>query len=548
GVDQVDVIQPVLYAVEVALAALWTTWGVTPDVVVGHSMGEVAASYVAGALSMADAVRVIVRRSRLLRRVSGQGAMAVVELSMAEAQERLAGLEDRLSVAVSNSPRSTVLSGAPEALDELLPRLEAEGVFCRRIKVDVASHSPQMDPLRDDLLAALKEVRPQAGRTPIHSAVTTQVTDGAGYDAAYWARNLREPVQFGAVIGQQVQADPTLFVELSPHPILLPAMETIMAGRSRAWGSLRREQPEQALMLETLGALWAAGYPLDWSRLYPVGRVVSAPTYPWQRERYWPEPQRQRALRSGPGGHPLMGIETVLAGAGRMRFWEFELEADAASDHRIAGEAVLSMTTALDMALAAARSLWSTPSVAVEGLVFDSPVRLPASLQVQCAESTPERGTFGLHAHQDDGSWSLMVRAALCPSAAAVATDEPIDDLAARCGPEQSGQSFYQRLAEHGYAPSRQGLRKVYRGTQEAVAWVQLPTASLVDMLENTLHLLWSLVDRPYVPVGVTGVQLHATPGAEAWCHIRTRMESGALEADVRLLDAGGRPMLDLAG
>ncbi|WP_155797909.1 acyltransferase domain-containing protein, partial [Sorangium cellulosum] len=196
----------------------WRSWGVEPDVVVGHSMGEVAAAHVAGALRLEDAVAIICRRSRLLRRISGQGEMAVVELSLAEAEQALSGYEARLSVAVSNSPRSTVLSGEPAALGQVLVALEAKGVFCRRVKVDVASHSPQVEPLREELVAALAELQPRQGAVPMRSTVTGALVSGAELDAGYWADNVRQPVRFAEAVQALAESGHALFVEMSPHP------------------------------------------------------------------------------------------------------------------------------------------------------------------------------------------------------------------------------------------------------------------------------------------------------------------------------------------
>jgi acyl transferase domain-containing protein len=176
--DRIEVVQPTLFAIQVSLAALWRSWGIEPDIVVGHSMGEVAAAHVAGALTLEDAVRIICRRSRLLRRMSGQGAMAVVELSLEQAQAALHGYEDRVSIAVSNSARSTVLSGDPKVLEILLQKLESQDVFCRWVKVDVASHSPQMDSLCPALLDALAGLRPSPTLIPMYSTVTGQVIEG----------------------------------------------------------------------------------------------------------------------------------------------------------------------------------------------------------------------------------------------------------------------------------------------------------------------------------------------------------------------------------
>ncbi|MEU0765355.1 acyltransferase domain-containing protein, partial [Streptomyces microflavus] len=196
----IDTIQPTLWAMQTALCALLRDWGVEPDHVVGHSMGEVAAACASGALSLADAAAVICRRSRLLKTVAGQGAMYSVELSVTDAQAALAGHEHLVGVAVSNSPGSTVLSGDPQALTAIVADLEGRGVFCRQVKVDVASHSPQMEQLREELLACLGDIAPRAGRTPLHSTVDDAPCDGSGWDAAYWVRNLREPVRFGGAV------------------------------------------------------------------------------------------------------------------------------------------------------------------------------------------------------------------------------------------------------------------------------------------------------------------------------------------------------------
>ncbi|WP_438022408.1 amino acid adenylation domain-containing protein [Sorangium sp. So ce233] len=314
--EAIDVVQPVLFAIEVALAALWRAWGVEPDAVVGHSMGEVAAAHVAGALSLEDAVAVICRRSRLLRAMSGRGAMALVELSMTDAERALAGYEDRLSVAVSNGPQSTVIAGDPEALGEVLAALEARSVFCKRVKVDVASHSPSMDPLCGELLVALQAVAPMAARVPMRSTVTTRPLRGHELSAGYWADNLRRPVRFSQVVQRLIAEGHALFVEMSPHPILLPSVEENLRevrAEGAAIASLRRGQPELLSLLESIGRLYVHGHPVSWQRL-PVGggRVVGLPSYPWQRQRCWLEgverpasrPKEARALPQDEAAHP----------------------------------------------------------------------------------------------------------------------------------------------------------------------------------------------------------------------------------------------------
>lgn len=306
--DDIDVIQPVLVALEIAYAELWRSLGIEPDALVGHSMGEVAAAHLAGVLDLDQAMRIICLRSVLMHRTSGQGAMALVELSMEDAQARVAGLEDRLTIAVSNSPRSSVLSGEPQAVQQQLEQLEQEGIFCRLIKVDVASHSAQMEPAAVELAAALEGLATADAVIPIYSTVLARRVDGHECGASYWGRNLRQPVRFGQTVERMLADGMSVFVELGPHPVLLTSIGQTAAAASAPVTTIaiaRKDQTENAVMQTAVGALWAAGYPVDWHRVMPARRqTVILPLYPWQRERYWSReaepvgPSRDREQRA----------------------------------------------------------------------------------------------------------------------------------------------------------------------------------------------------------------------------------------------------------
>lgn len=316
--DQIDVIQPLLFAVQRSLAGLWQSWGVQPHAVIGHSMGEVAAACVAGALSLEDAASVICRRSRLLKRISGNGQMALVELSMKEARLAIEGLEDRLSVAVSNSSRSTVLSGDPSALTLVLSKLEKRGVFCRRVRVDVASHSPQVDPLLDEIVSALRTIQPKPGHTGMVSTVTGELLNGRELTPEYWAQNLRQPVHFAQASRALMDQGVLHFLEVGPHPLLVPAITEVLQDAGvdgTAVGSLRRDQPERLTLLESLGALVMAGHSERVDGVFQATpRHVRLPTYAWDRQRYWLEvPQgqdRSTPDRAGHAGLSLAGVAT----------------------------------------------------------------------------------------------------------------------------------------------------------------------------------------------------------------------------------------------
>ncbi len=287
----IGLIQPAIFAIQVALAALWRSWGVEPTAVVGHSMGEVAAAHVAGALSLEDAARVICTRALMLRTVRGRGTMMAAELSVAEAQELIAGRERQVAIAASNSHRSTVLSGDQTVLAELMEVLQQRERFCRWVDVDVAAHSPQMDALAPALRAGLAGLRSTAPTIPIYSTVTGDLLTDRLPDADYWAENLRSPVHFSPALRRLLDGGHDTVVEISPHPVLLtPIREDAQdLGRScTALPSMRRDDGRRVIALASLGTLYTAGQPIAWEQLYPSGsHFVAAPTYPWQRVRSW---------------------------------------------------------------------------------------------------------------------------------------------------------------------------------------------------------------------------------------------------------------------
>lgn len=310
--SEIDCIQPTLLAIEIALAHLWRSWGIKADAVIGHSMGEIAAAFVAGTLSLDDAMRVICCRSKLLRRTAGQGAMAIVELSTEETEAVLVGFQERLSIAVSNSPTSTVVSGDPAAIEQVLQILEERGVFCRPVRVDVASHSPQMDPLQPELIAALRDLHPTKATIPIYSTCRARILDGTECDAAYWAANLRRPVLFSQMTQELLASDYGVFIEMSPHPVLLPAIEQGFQHARRAGvavASLRRKEPEQRTILGSLGRLYQLGYSPGWEQLNPAGEFIKLPRYSWDEERFWCESDGAAAHRAPTDGRSVLHFQ-----------------------------------------------------------------------------------------------------------------------------------------------------------------------------------------------------------------------------------------------
>ncbi|UQA61058.1 type I polyketide synthase [Polyangium aurulentum] len=577
----IGVVQPLLFALEVALAALWGSWGVTPDCVVGHSMGEVAAAHVAGILTLSDAAKVICRRSRLLRRVSGKGAMALVELTMTEAQESLSGYEDRLGVAVSNGPRSTVLSGDPAALEEVISNLEAKGVFCRRVKVDVASHSPQVDALRADLVEALAEIRPSAGKLPMRSTVTGSLVKGPELDGRYWANNLREPVRFSQVVRSLMEEGHVAFVELSPHPVLSPSLEENLRDTGRdgaAIATLRRHCDERRSMLDALGSLHVRGYAVDWRRIYPGGgRCVALPSYPWQRERYWIEgtPARRSQSAHKEGGHPLLGTGHSSSLEQGVHFWEQWLSLEAIpylAEHRVQGEAVFPGAGYVEMILAAAAEVYGEGSTLLEELSFERMLVLPAEgeLLVQSALVEQDGGRAAVTISSREGSAKTWTRNAtgklrFSPLALAAPPAEPLEDVAKRCTEVAEASEHYARAEEQGlsYGKSFQGILRVQWGPGEVLCRVRLP--DVVESKAGGYHVHPALLDACLQAAGwarsspaerdgtfisgkLSGVRVYARPEREAWVHGQLLDDGGEETPSVRLRvhDGAGRVLIDV--
>ncbi|WP_245556026.1 type I polyketide synthase, partial [Nocardia cerradoensis] len=287
--DRVDVVQPVLFAVMVSLARMWRAAGVEPDVVIGHSQGEIAAAHIAGGLSLSDAARVVALRSRAVaEELAGQGAMASIGLGADALRERLASYGDRLSMAAVNGPAQSVIAGDVEAVAEFVAACAGDGVWARRIPVDYASHSKAVERLRSRLLTELAPIRPRTGSVPMVSTVTAERVDAAELDAGYWYRSLREPVRFADAVTALIADGVDGFVEASPHPVLTMGVgvtaEAAGAGAEVAVvGSLRRGEGGPERFLASLAQAFCAGMPVAPRALVPGGTRVDLPPYAFQR-------------------------------------------------------------------------------------------------------------------------------------------------------------------------------------------------------------------------------------------------------------------------
>ncbi|WP_406490404.1 type I polyketide synthase [Streptomyces phaeochromogenes] len=289
SLDRVDVVQPALFSVMVSMAALWRSWGVEPAAVVGHSQGEMAAAHVCGALSLRDAARIVALRSKALVDLIGHGGMASVAESADFVAAHLAPWNDRVSVAVVNGPRSVVVSGEPDALDEFVEKMKAEGAQARRISVDYASHSNQVTRVRDQVIGPLSDVRPKASALPFYSTLYGETIDTTELNGDYWYNNLREKVLFESSVRRLVDDGFRVFIEMSPHPVLtVPVQEMVEeVDDAVVLSSSRRDRGEVEAVVGSLAQLHVRGGVVDWDAVFGARRRVDLPTYAFQRRRYW---------------------------------------------------------------------------------------------------------------------------------------------------------------------------------------------------------------------------------------------------------------------
>lgn len=563
--DRADVGQPALFAVQVALANLWRSWGIVPDAVVGHSLGEVAAAHLSGALSLADAVRVVCHRGRLIRTVAGRGAMAVVELSAADAHDALNGFSKRLAVAAVNAPTSTVLSGDPSAIAEITGRLHDRGVFCRVLEsVDFASHGPQMEPLTGELATVLDDLRPGPAELPMYSTVTGEPVGDGALDGQYWARNIRQPVLFDRAVAGQLDAGHDVFVELSPHPLLLPSIAQGAQVRGREvvlLPSLRRDEPSRQVLLSSLAGLYATGRDPAWDAVHPArGRTVRLPDYPWQRERCWLPATTGRPGRDGTG-HPLAGHPMALAGAAGEYLWEGTIAVDAPAfldDHRVQGLAVLPGTAWLEMARAAAQLANGGAASTLTDVELHRMLVLddagPTTIQLRVGASNGTGASFHAYARPADDArrrpeWTLHATGRIRSAASADTGAPDLDAARTRCRTEISPADFYRSMQARGleYGPAFRAVEQLWVGDRETLAVLAAPAETLPEiggygihpaLLDAGLQVLAPALrgnsdgddDRPHVPIRIDRVTTTA-PGAAAprrlWAHARVRPAGG---------------------
>ncbi|MEV6931018.1 type I polyketide synthase [Dactylosporangium sp. NPDC051485] len=566
GLDRVDVVQPALWAVMVCLAHVWREAGVRPAAVIGHSQGEIAAAVVAGGLALADGARAVALRSRALTALSGKGGMVSLPEPADAAAARIAAWGERLSLAAVNGPEATVVSGDADALDELLARCEAAGLRAKRIPVDYASHSAQVDAIREDVLAALKEITPRAGDVALISSVDGEPLDTAGMDAGYWFTNLRRTVRFDAAVRRAIGAGHRAFVEVSPHPVLTGGVQATceaLGVDAAVTGTLRRDDGGRARLLASFAEAFVRGVPVDWARLTAGGgERVELPTYPFQRRRFWLDNGAGGADVAGAGlagaDHPLLGAAVAVAHrdefllTGRLSLRTHPWLAD----HAVADTVLLPGTGFVELALRAGQE---TGCGELAELTLETPLTLggAGAVQLQVWIGEPDgdgRRALTVHSRrEEEDAWTRHAVGELAPGAPEAPGGPPAQWPPSGARPVPL-DGFYRNTFEsgYGYGPVFQGLRAAWRLGDDVYAEIALPEdrrdeaarfglhPALLDAAQHAIGLLEPAdQERLRLPFAWAGVRLFAA-GATA---LRVRLSPAGSAVRMDVADAAGRPV-----
>jgi acyl transferase domain-containing protein len=600
ALDQTAYTQPALFSLEYALAELWRSWGIEPTAVMGHSLGEYVAACVAGVFSLDDALRLVSERGRLMQSLPQEGRMVAVFADELRVAAELAPYRNEVAIAAINGPENTVISGASGAIEEIVRRLEGEGIRSRELNVSHAFHSPLMEPILARFEKTAATVAFASPRVALISNLTGSLAEkDAVTQAGYWRRHLREPVRFLSSIATLYDGGYRVFVEIGPSPLLLGMARRCLREDRGVWlPSLRRGRDDWQQMLQTLAELYVHNVKIDWQgfdRDYGRRRV-SLPTYPFQRQRYWfgtrepkrPQPTDLAQAEDGvlrKAGHPLLGNRI------RGPFHTFETQVSRGSlamlaEHRAHGVAVLPGAVYLEMALGAAREAYGDGAHSVDDLVIQEAMVLPEEgariVQLMLTPEGKEKAAFQLFSTDTDGeaakaTWRLHAVGRVSSGRAFGYADDPAQEqlepeaVKARCSGGSIG-ALRERLRRRGIEVGShdQLLEEFWRRDGEALGLVRMNERVRAEaasyqlhpaLLDASLQLLETALpagegeipeDITYMLVGVSHLQLLRGPGSPLWIHALLRTDAGSSEGtvsgQVHLFDDSHRLVARLEG
>jgi len=556
--EHTEYAQPAIVAIEIAVARLWKSWGIVPAAVIGHSVGEISAAHIAGAMDLDEAMRLVILRGRLMERATGSGRMAAIFATPADVERRITRFGEALSLAAVNSPQSVVISGDPIAVEEMLRDCTAAGIGCRPLPVDYAFHSAQMQPFSDALVKSLGVISVREPAIPMISTVTGRGVQGVDLDAVYWGSNIRQPVRFADSIARAMDSGFGTFVEIGPHPVLSVSMQECIAATQReaiVVPSLRRNQDERATLLLSLGALYTRGANVEWSAVYRGAvPVVDLPAYPYQRQRYWIQPSASRAAIAQPSLRPLLGkrIQSpLLSGIG----FESKISLDSfpyLADHRIGDSTILPMTGFLEIVLEAIAQATDARGAILEDVLVQQPLILDDS-DARTVQVLLEDGRFRVFA-LDGEQWALHATGQFRASAGTIDAREST----ATVGTSRDTVEFYSAAAERGahFGSAFQTVVALSESDGVATATVRLAAhdssgasgytahPALLDGCFQPILAAAGRDDGPsWIPIAIDRFESYTSAGSEvrSVVRIQPRVENQeTLAADVRVTSPDG--------
>ena len=579
-VTGIDRIQPTLFTMQVALDATMRSYGVRPGAVIGHSLGEAAAAVVAGALSLEDGLRVICRRSRLMSTIAGSGAMASVELPAAQVLSELIAREiNDVVISVVASPESTVIGGAAQTVRELVAAWEQRDVMAREIAVDVASHSPQVDLIVDELTDVLADLNPMTPEVPFYSATLYDAREQPVCDSRYWVDNLRRMVRFAPAVQAALEDGYRVFAELAPHPLLTRAVEQTARSLDMPLATvagMRREQELPHGLRGFVADLHSAGAAVDFSVPYPNGRLVDAPLPTWTHRRLLLSRDGQESPTHGActvSVHPLLGPHVRLQEEPQRHVWQGQVGTAAQpwlGDHQIRNMAVLPGAAYCEMALAAARAVLGE-ACEVRDIRFEQALLLDEQTTIGASASVSSPGVVEFTVETIQGG-----ERARQASAVLHAADDgrpPAHDTSALLAAHprsEDGAEVRQRLDQGGvqYGPAFTGLAAVHTGegaTATVLAEVALPGQIRSQQFAYGVHpalldvCFQSVAAHPDVqaldecvlglPLGIRRLRAYGSARNAHYCYTRvTKVDDSGIDADLDVLDEHGAVLLAVQG
>jgi len=549
--DEATYAQPALFAIEYALAKLWQSWGVEAEVVIGHSMGEYAAACFAGVFSLADGLRLISERGRLMQQEAEAGQMVAVLASAEQVTEIIKPFAHEVSIGVINTPQNLVISGRPSGIQAAVQALNAAGLDTRPLKIFVASHSPLMDGILDKFTAVLKTVTYHRPRIKIVSNLTGQLVEHEVTTVAYWQQHLRQSVRFAQGMATLFELGINTFIEVGPKPTLLSLGQQTVVETGHALSLLwlpslyPKQQTDWRQMLESLGQLYMHGAQLNWRQVDEPRHKVSLPTYPFQRKRYWLD-QRAKTRTLGEAGHPLIGTIRRSPTSQEISF-QTTLSANQPtylSDHRVFEQVILPGTAYLEMALAAGKQLFPREAIELINITFQQPLILTdETTTVQIMFSPLAKGyrwqIFSLVTAGHE--WLLHSAGEIfINNEPFVMNKRSLAELQGHCTREISVQTHYENCAAQGidYGTSFQCITELYGGADESLGLVRLSDTLQSETKQYRLHpaLLDSClqvsnaaitIEATYLPFAVEQLRLYQGEAKAVWSYAKLRESSG---------------------